>query len=166
MPASAALLSFHISFCWRLFWKTIKSWLAGLRSWHISLARVMGNKQGMAFKRPLHAPVSLEHLRNLRTNLDITIPFHAAVWATALTSFFGCRRLGETTVKSFGGFSPLFHVAHATLVSFCQLPNGSTSASVRITWTKTTKHEGATIILTSRDDDLCPVTTLHNHQIS
>lgn len=125
----------------------------------------MGNKQGTAFKRPLHAPVSLEHLPKLRANLDITIPFHAAVWATALTSFFGCRRLGETTVKSLGGFSPLFHVAHATLVSFRQLPNGSTSASVRITWTKTTKHEGAAIIFTSRDDDLCPVTALRNHLI-
>ena len=177
MPASAALLTAFVSQAVGAYsGKTIKSWLAGLRSWHIvnrapwhgddewvSLARVRGNKQGTGFKRPLRAPVSLEHLRVLRTNLDITTPFHAAIWATALTTFFGCRRLGETTVKTLGNFSPLFHVTRTTIVSFRQLSNGSTSASIRIPWTKTTKYEGAVIILTSRDDELCPVTALRNH---
>ena len=101
MPASAALLTAFISQCAGSYsGKTIKSWLAGLCSWHIAnrapwngddewvqLAHVTGNKQGTSPR----APVSLEHLRALRSKLSISIPFHATVWATALTTFFGCR---------------------------------------------------------------------------
>jgi hypothetical protein len=177
MPASAALLTAFVSQCAGSYsGKTIKSWLAALRSWHIAnrapwngddewvqLARVSGNKQGTAFKRAPRAPVSLDHLRFLRSKLDITTSFHAAVWATALTTFFGCRRLGETTVKSQGEFCPLFHVTRSTSFSFRNLPNGSASASIRIPWTKTTKQEGGTIILTSRNDEFCPVAALRNH---
>jgi len=177
MPASAALIAAFVAQCIGAYsGKTVNSWLAGLRSWHIMnrapwhgddnwvhLARTTANKQGTAFKRPLRAPVSLEHLRVLRRNLDITSSFHAAVWATALVTLFGCRRLGETTVKALANFNPALHVTHDAPVSFRQLPNGSTSASIHIPWTKTTKHEGATIIITSRNDDLCPVTALRNH---
>jgi hypothetical protein len=177
MPASAALLAAFVSQCLGSYsGKTLNSWLAGLHSWHIMnrapwhgddkwihLARTAANKQGTTFKRPLRAPVSLEHLRMLRRNLDVTNSFHAAVWAIVLVTFFGCRRLGETTVKTLSSFSPTFNVTRTTLVSFRQLPNGSTSACIRIPWTKTTKHEGAIIVVTSRDDDLCPVMALRNH---
>ena len=95
MPASAALLTAFISQCAGFYLeKTIKSWLAALRSWHIEnqapwngddewvqLARVSGNKQGTAFKCALRAPlaVSLDHLRFLRSKLDITTSFHAVM---------------------------------------------------------------------------------------
>ena len=42
----------------------------------------------------------------------------------------------------------------------CSLPDGSSSASICIPWTKTTKQEGASIILTSRPDIFCPVAAL------
>lgn len=120
-------------------------------------------KMGTAFKRPLRSPVSSNHLHVLRRNLDLSLPFHAAIWATALVTFFGCRRLGETTVKSLTTFDPLYHVTRTAIVTFRDLPNGSSSASFRIPWTKTTKQDGATIIITSRDDELCPVAALRNH---
>ncbi len=177
MPASAALLAAFVScHIGSYSGKTIKSWLSGIRSWHImnrapwhgddnwlQLARTAATKMGTAFKRPLRPPVSLNHLHVLRQHLNLALPFHAAIWATALVTFFGCRRLGETTVKSFASFDPLYHAARTALVTFRDLPNGSCSASFRIPWTKTTKQDGATIIITSRDDELCPVSALRNH---
>lgn len=177
MPASAALLSAFVSCHIGLYsGKTIKSWLAGIRSWHVTnrapwygedewlqLVRVTANKRGTAFKRPLRSPVSSNHLHALRQRLDLTLPFHAAIWATALVTFFGCRRLGETTVKNITSFDAIYHVTRTSFVTFRNLPNGSSSASFHIPWTKTTKEAGATVIVTSRDDDLCPVAALRNH---
>jgi hypothetical protein len=48
-------------------------------------------------------------------------------------------------------------------VVFRQLRDGSRSASFHIPWTKTTKEQGASVILTGRNDTLCPVTALKNH---
>ena len=177
MPASATLLAAFVSCHAGSFsGKTIKSWLSGIRSWHIQnrapwhgdddwlqLIRTAATKMGTAFKRPLRSPVSSNHLHVLRQNLNLTLPFHAAVWATALVTFFGCRRLGETTVNGLASFDPFYHATRTATVTFRDLPNGSSSASFRIPWTKTTKQEGATIIITSRDNDLCPVSALRNH---
>jgi hypothetical protein len=108
LPASATLLTAFVGQCRGLYaGKTIRSWLSGIRAWHIlqqvewhgdhewvSNARVTAHKEGTSFKRPLRAPVSLEHLHVLRCHLNLTIPLHAAIWAVATTTFFGCRRLG------------------------------------------------------------------------
>ena len=177
MPAFAALLAAFVScHIGSYSGKTIKSWLSGIQSWHImnqapwhgddnwlQLAWTTATKMGTAFKRPLQPPVSLNHLHVLRQHLNLAMPFHAAIWATVLVTFFGCRQLGETTVKSLASFDPLYHATRTALVTFQDLPNGSSSASFRIPWTKTTKQDGATIIITSRDDELCPVSTLRNH---
>ena len=48
-------------------------------------------------------------------------------------------------------------------VVFSNLRDGSRSASFRIPWTKTTREEGASVILTARNDQLCPCQALHNH---
>jgi len=85
------------------------------------------------------------------------------VWAVALCTFWGCRRLGETTVSSAAAFDGKYHVLRSTLVSFRELRNGTRSVHFRIPWTKTTKHEGTLITLTARNDALCPRTALQNH---
>lgn len=177
MPASAALITAFVSqSCGHYAGQTIRSWLSGLRSWHIyhqaewhgdddwvHQSRVTANKEGTEFRRPLRAPVSFEHLHSLRNILDITLPLHAAIWATALVTFFGCRRLGETTVKSLSSFNSLRNATRNTSISFRTISDGRSSASIRIPWTKTTKQVGASIILTSRNDALCPVSALRNH---
>jgi hypothetical protein len=43
------------------------------------------------------------------------------------------------------------------------LRDGSSSASFHIPWTKTTKELGASVVLTARNDTLCPVAALKNH---
>jgi hypothetical protein len=48
-------------------------------------------------------------------------------------------------------------------IQFRELRNGTRSVHFRIPWTKTTKNEGALVILTARDDNLCPRFALQNH---
>jgi len=48
-------------------------------------------------------------------------------------------------------------------IVFRTLRDGSRSATFRIPWTKTTKEGGASVILTGRDDMLCPCDALRNH---
>ena len=124
MPASYGLLCAFIgNYKGTTSGKTIKSWLSGIRAWHLTnhatwygddkwvqMARISANKEGSRHKRPLRAPVSIEHLLALRRALTLSDPFHAAVWAVALVTFFGCRRLGETTVSSISSFDPSLHV--------------------------------------------------------
>ena len=129
MPASYALLCAFIGeHKGKQSGNTIKGWLSGIRSFHlvnhapwygddewVRFARTSANKEGMAHKRPLRAPVSIEHLSCLRRALDLSNPFHAAIWAVALCTFWGCRRLGETTVSSAADFDAKYHVLRSTL---------------------------------------------------
>jgi hypothetical protein len=195
MPASYALLCAFIgNYKGANSGKTIRSWLSGIRAWHlinhatwygddkwVQMARISANKEGSRHKRPLRAPVSIEHLLVLRRAIIITNHFHAAVWAVALVTFFGCRRLGETTVSSVSGFDHKLHVlrsaqyvglqiiyfllysSSSSSVSFTNLRDGSRSASFHIPWTKTTREEGASVIVTGRNDPLCPCEALRNH---
>src|SRR5437016_2336339 len=127
--------------------------MSGLRGWHlvhhapwygddewVKWARISANKEGVQHKRPLRAPVSIEHLSALRRALDLSLPFHAAVWAVALCTFFGCRRLGETTVTIAAAFNEMYHVLRSTDIIFRTLREGTRSASFRIPWTKSTKE--------------------------
>jgi len=194
MPASATLLAAFVGQCSGSYaGNTVRSWLSGIRGWHIAHQSpwhgnhewvhkgcVTAFKEGTAFRSPRRAPVSLDHLHALRQKIDTTNPLHAAIWAVATVTFFGCHRLGmtlfphpflshplwftgETTVKSSHAFNPLHHATRATTITFQSLTNGSSSASIRIPWTKTTKQDGATIILTARSDFLCPVAALRAH---
>lgn len=177
MPASYPLLCAFIGeHKGKQSGNTIRSWLSGIRAWHtvnhapwfgdddwVQLARISANKEGSKHKRPLRAPVSIEHLLTLRRSLTLSTPLHAAVWALALCAFFGCRRLGELTVTTAAAFDETYNVLRSVIITFRKLRDGSSSASFHIPWTKTTKELGASVILTARNDILCPVAALKNH---
>lgn len=106
---------------------SIKNWISGLKAWHdindapwngdhpwIKMARISANKEGTSHKRPLRAPVSIEHLLTLRNAINLSDPFHAAVWAVALCTFFGCRRLGELVVTRASAFDMKYNVSRST----------------------------------------------------
>jgi hypothetical protein len=173
MPASYALLCTFIgNHKGTISGRTIKSWLSGICAWHLTnhapwygddkwvqMARISANKEGSRHKQPLRVPVSIEHLLTLLRAITLSYSFHAAIWAVALVTFFGCRRLGETTVSSMSSFDPSLHVLRSvpyvfhshfffllmilSSVSFVTLRDGSCSASFRIPWTKTTREDGA-----------------------
>ena len=120
MPASYALLCAFIA--------EYKGWLSGIHSfrlvnhalWNcddewVHFACTAANKEGTAHKCPLRAPVSIEHLACLQRALHLSDPFYAAVWAVALCTFWGCRRLGETTVSVAVAFNEKYHVLHSIL---------------------------------------------------
>jgi len=177
MPASYLLLSAFIKeHSGTVSHLAIKNWMSGLKAWHdinhanwegndrwVELARTGAKKQGASFKRPKRAPVSLSHLHSLLANLDISTPKHAAIWAAACVAFFACRRLGEILVKADASFDPAYHVRKGTIISIRSVNSSSKSISFPIPWTKTTKEEGATVVITSRSDVLCPVKALLNH---
>jgi hypothetical protein len=102
-------------------------------------------------------------LTALRNAFDLSIPFHSSCWAIATSAFWAVRRLGELTVPSNKSFDPKFHVTRTVIISTTHNVDGSSSSSFRIPWTKTTKEEGTLIVLTARDDPLCPLAALSNH---
>lgn len=177
MPASYALLcAFVGKHKGTRLGGSIKNWLSGLKSWHdindapwngdhrwVKMARISANKEGTAHKKPLCAPVSIEHLLPLRKAINLSDPFHAAVWAVALCTFFGCCRLGELVVTRASAFDTKYNVLRATHIKFQETRGDVRSVHFRVPWTKTTKEEGAAVILTARDDDLCPRRALQNH---
>lgn len=129
MPASFALICGFIAEHKGLqSGGTIKGWLSGIRSWHlvnhapwhgeddpwVDFARASANKEGTRHKKAPRAPVSVEHLACLRRSISMSNPFHAAVWAVALCTFWGCRRLGETTVTTDAAFDGTYHVLRST----------------------------------------------------
>ena len=101
MPASYALLCAFIgNYKGANSGRTIRSWLSGIRAWHLTnhatwygddkwvqLARISANKEGTRHKRPLRAPVSIEHLLALRRAITLTNHFHAAVCRAAVVQF-------------------------------------------------------------------------------
>jgi len=106
----------------------------------------------------------MEHLLILHQALDLSNSFHAAVWVTALVSFFSCRRLDEISILSNTALNPRFHVLASSLVQFSTASDGTQSATFHIPWMKTTHEGGAQIILTTCPDDLvCPLHALFNH---
>ncbi|TFK59111.1 hypothetical protein BDN72DRAFT_725460, partial [Pluteus cervinus] len=177
MPASHILLvAFVADHQGQVSGKTIKLWLSSIRAWHevnhadwngedrwVQFARTSANKLGTHHRRPQRGPITIQHLHTIRNNLDLSSPKGAAYWAITLTAFWGCRRLGELTTPSLSNFDPLQHVARSTHLKFKTLPDGTTSVSFLVPWTKTKKQEGGRVVLTGRDDDLCPVTAIRNH---
>ena len=101
MPASYPLLCAVIGeHKGRQAGNTICSWLSGIHAWHVvnhapwfgddkwvHLAQVSANKEGTKHRCSLRAPVSIEHLLALRHALNISTPFHVAVWALACVHF-------------------------------------------------------------------------------
>jgi hypothetical protein len=103
------------------------------------------------------------HLLVLRQALDLSLPFHAAVWAVALVTFFGCRRLGEITVLNLSSQNPTFNVMRSSNPILHTLSDKTRSLDFHIPWTKTTREKGADVILTARSDSLCPCVAVLNH---
>ncbi|KAF5388948.1 hypothetical protein D9757_005150 [Collybiopsis confluens] len=92
MPASETLLAGFVGMHAGLVsGSTIRSWLSGIRAWHIlnqapwpeksnflSVARRAANIRGSHHRRPRRNPITLQHLLALRLALDFSSPFHCA----------------------------------------------------------------------------------------
>ncbi|KAF7314413.1 hypothetical protein MKEN_00914100 [Mycena kentingensis (nom. inval.)] len=166
MPADRVLLSAFIAdAAGSCSGKCIRNWLSGLRLWHqfndaawhgregwLPTLTKAADKAGVAFKRPLRGPIEFAHLRALRASLSLNLPRDAAIWASALAAFWGCRRLGEILVPSAAKFDP-------TRNTWPSVPFTSSGP-------RPPPPPGGECILTQvqgPDADLCPVAAWDNH---
>ena len=128
LPSYALICAFIAKHKGKQSDNTIRGWPSGICSFHlvnhapwygedkwVRFARTSANKEGVAHKHPLCAPVSVEHLSCLQRTIVLSNPFHAVVWAVALCTFWGCHRLGETTVSSAVAFDGRYHALCSTL---------------------------------------------------
>ncbi|KAJ3772315.1 hypothetical protein FB446DRAFT_800518, partial [Lentinula raphanica] len=182
MPASITLvLGFIGHYMGTVSGLTIRSWLSGIRAWHIQhgapwsldnspelkVARAGARTAGAHHRRAIRNPITLSHMTALYLGLNFEVPFHCAVWAVACMAFWGCRRLGELTVPNTNALNPKLHALRSTPIGFTFKPDGSMKAvSFRIPWTKTTREQGATVIGTAQSESLkpfCPCWALQRH---
>ncbi|KAE8186882.1 hypothetical protein CF328_g7093 [Tilletia controversa] len=155
--------------------KTVGNHLAALAAWHETwgvqwrrfdlIDRALQGVGKLApAKLPLRPPVELADLFSARLFLDPTNnPLHAAVWACALMSFWSACRLGETTVPSATYFNTARHVTRSAVGPVQTLPSGAQALGVHLPWTKTTRAEGMTNVLSSQAAELDPIQALLWH---
>ncbi|KIY47934.1 hypothetical protein FISHEDRAFT_74168 [Fistulina hepatica ATCC 64428] len=180
MPASPTLLAtFVAEYASTVSGKAINNWLAGIRAWHIMadatwpadhnwlhLSRKSAALQGRHHCHTKRAPVSMRHLLCLQQSLDLNCPRDACIWATVLTMFFGCRRLGELLPISAARFSTDFVVSRgATFKQNLSADSTASSFLLHLPWTKTTRKLGFDLIVTSCPQDPlhCPLWAIHAH---
>ncbi|KAJ3979193.1 hypothetical protein F5890DRAFT_1641410 [Lentinula detonsa] len=170
MPASEILLAGFVgASAGSVSGRTIRAWLSGLRAWHVlkqapwpeksellGLVRRAANTRGSHHQCAKRNPVTLQHLLALRLALDFTSPFHCAIWAVALTCFWGCRRLGELTVPGETEFNSRLHVTRLNLPDSYILLNNMRRLKFHIPWTKTTRELGADVIASANVPAICP----------
>lgn len=158
---------------------TLNTWLAGLRAWHLSqgapwnlsssdrmeMIKKAVAKRAPSSKKSLRPPVTVQHLRALASRLDLLNSFDIAVFAVACTAFWSCMRLGEILVDSPRFFDPSRSPSKAMVLSMREARGGLPFLSFDIPWTKTTKNDGATVVVNPREGDpTCPVKALRLHR--
>ncbi|KAI0688795.1 hypothetical protein C8T65DRAFT_589124 [Cerioporus squamosus] len=176
MPASELLLAaFTSAWVGKVRAGTIDNWLSGLHFWHMSRgAQWCGDRLLKATcttagkvqppPKPKRPPVTIEHMHALRSGLDLTDAFDAAVYALACAAFWGCRRLGELLLQSPKEFDPKRNVARRADIHFRAIRGTDKAYAVfHIPWTKTTKTEGADIVLVGNEDPTSPVQAFRHH---
>ncbi|KAF5363223.1 hypothetical protein D9758_008409 [Tetrapyrgos nigripes] len=122
--------------------------------------------EGVIHKCKPRSPVTLHHLIALWKALDFSIPFHVAVWAVAVITFWACRCLGETTIPLEAKFDPKFHITNETACRHFQQLDGTHAISFHLPWTKMTHGNGANIIvsgLINNLEDICGLKALALH---
>ncbi|KAJ3709868.1 hypothetical protein C8R42DRAFT_556035, partial [Lentinula raphanica] len=177
MPAPELLIAgFVASHAGSVSGSTIRSWLSGIHAWHImnqapwpknseflALARRSANAKGSHLRRTQRNPITLQHLLALRANLTLDNPFHCAVWALALTCFWGCRRLGELTVPSESKFHPAHHITRTGTIDNFLITSDRRRLKFHIPWSKSTREQGADVIASSNITALCPCEAFELH---
>ncbi|KIJ31873.1 hypothetical protein M422DRAFT_132526, partial [Sphaerobolus stellatus SS14] len=138
------LCAFATSHTGRLTGGTVKGYLAGIRAPSSS-------------KRSPWPPITRRMLRLLFDHLNLSSPFDVAVFATAITAFWGQCRLGELLPDTHHASKPFSGPLRK------HLEIGISSASLFLPWTKTTKTQGATITLTCQMRPLDPIAIMQLH---
>ncbi|KAF8137033.1 hypothetical protein EV363DRAFT_1445944 [Boletus edulis] len=108
---------------------TIINYLNGVHAWHtihglpwslnsdetdalLKAAKVLAPPSS---KRPPHEPYTVDTIILLHTQLSLSNPLHAAVFACLTTTFFATAHTGEFTVPNLKAFDPTIHITRANV---------------------------------------------------
>lgn len=157
---------------------TVRKYLSAIRAWHIAqgwpepisqaertridwslrgLERTMPNRH-----RPVRPPVTLPLLRLLKTELILSDPFDACIWAMASCAFWGLMRFGEVSHPQSRKFDGQRHLKRRdATIDIDQ--NGTPYARLLLPSAKTAKPgETQPVFIASQEKELCALEALHN----
>lgn len=154
-----------------------RKYLAAVRAWHLAQGwpppltsadheRINWSLRGIANtggsrKRPVRPPITIPMLRALKSQLSVSKPFDACIWAMALCAFWGLMRFGEVSVVSRGVFDPAKHLTRGDVFS-SRDANGQPYARLDLPSAKTAKPGEIQSIFLVEQGDLCPLHALQN----
>ena len=153
---------------------TLTSWLTGLKLWHTingapwlgkaHLSRAVKGATSFAppsSTRPPRLPVMIDHLRTMKSNIQLSNPFDAAVWAIACIAFWSQCRLIELCVD--GLFNPTQHAPKSTPLKSRKTSTGVEYGGFFSPSTKT-KRTGEWICWTDSRCTCSTLTAFANHR--
>lgn len=128
-------------------------------SFSIALTK-KGLKRIMGARPHQKHPITINLLHQIRSALQVSIPFHAAIWALFLVAFFSFLRKSNLTAPMATSFDP---ARHLTRSDFKFTPTG---AVLRIKWSKTRQHKDGLLLVplpSIPDCQLCPVSAIRHY---
>ncbi|CEL60035.1 hypothetical protein RSOLAG1IB_12295 [Rhizoctonia solani AG-1 IB] len=178
-PADELVLcAFVGSFAGEKSGSTAGAAVSALKAWHrlhgvewkgsYLLAHVLkgvANLAPQSSRRPARPPVTIPMLNALRLGLNLQSPFDSAVFAAALSAFWGQCRLGEILGSSRLRHDPSSIPSRSSFTrpAIAHEHAATSSASLRLPRTKTHQTSGELVYLTSQKDGLSPVSAIISH---
>jgi hypothetical protein len=153
-PAGELLILDFISWCaGTLRGGTLKNYAYGVKAWHTvhGMGWILDDTRLNAAlsaairvapvesKRLQRKPLLVSAIVEIRTRLDISQPFDAAVYACLTTTFWTAARLGEFTVPGLKNFDAATHVKPSDVSLGA---GGAAVTTFHIPWTKVGKFDG------------------------
>jgi hypothetical protein len=176
-PAETYLVHGFIADCAGGYVKgSVENAILGLRAWHllhrlewsVSMGSLKPLLQGVAnaeppdAHNPPRAPLRVELIERIAGKLRQT-PFDLAWFACLTTTFWGCARLGEFTVKGASEiFDPKMHIYRARVTDKIGA-DGSRVKDFFLPWTKVGKHNGEHVFWAAQTGPSDPLRALVAH---
>ncbi|KDQ62028.1 hypothetical protein JAAARDRAFT_121512 [Jaapia argillacea MUCL 33604] len=148
LASSILMLTFISSCAGSYSGKTLVNYFVAIRAWHTLHGQPwnMDNTEMKAVldgaailappssRRPKREPFTPKLIASIRTQLDLSNPLDAAVYACLTTTFWSTARVGEFTLPNLKAFDPRLHVKrgedrHGLQVTVFNLPFTKCSAS-------------------------------------
>ncbi|KAF8748804.1 ABC transporter [Rhizoctonia solani] len=178
-PADEQVLCAFIgSFTGEKSGSTANAAVAALKAWHrlhgmdwnggyllSHVVKGVANLAPHSSRRTPRPPISIAMLHKLRAHLSMQSPFDIAVFAAALTAFWGQCRLGELLGSSRLRHDPLATASRSSisLPPSPRLHDPSASMTLHLPQTKTHQITGEHVHLASQRDGLSPITAMVAH---
>ena len=155
---------------------TISNYLYGLQAWHLlhsvkwklntlemeTLLKGAVRLAPDSSKQKPHQLYTTDFIIKISENLDLTLPFNAAIFACLTVGFYSVVRVSELTVPQLSAFDSVRHVTPANLQSEIN-QNGMEVTVLHIPHTKAALLEGEDVYWSCQPGPTDPYEALENH---